>query len=116
MKLLILNDGTIPVVVSRVIETDGDDLPDRTQSDAGWDVRLVDIPDGSRYLGIYWSPDLGFDWFGFETYPSASRWLRTCPAGSHKGPVTTLTPRHDVVVYDEGEDLESYAHLFTLTP
>jgi hypothetical protein len=126
VKVLVVNHGTIPVLVAPVYHEDkpateaatfpiGDWQSDVTGTE--FDVRLVTIEDGSQWLGIAWSDDSGFNYLGFRAGSTAFSWLyeedRYCDTCGRGETPKKVGKGHYAITIGEGED-EEYRHIFNL--
>jgi hypothetical protein len=119
MRVLSVNDGTVPVIVARVIAQDGDDESlEQIGVGIGYhnsddlDVRVADIDDDSVYLGISWFDGDGFNYVGFKTWVSAFEWMCEDDGMGTDGP-HQVAPGHYNITINPGDN-EGYCHVFKL--
>lgn len=112
MRVLIVKDGTIPVLVARVLATDGDtdELEERT-SDGDLGLEVFEVPDDAEALGVAWHEDDGFTVYA----TTLAEWLKGSQADDTGGPIEPVDIGH-LVQSDiaHGEDEHWYSHLFDL--
>src|SRR3954469_22767193 len=93
MRLLLVKDGTIPVVVARVLATDidADDLAERT-GDYDLGQELFEVPDDAEAIDVTWRDDMGFT---FEA-TTVAQWMRDRQEDDGGGPIEPVTTGHFV--------------------
>jgi len=120
MQVIIVKDGTVPIAVAKVVETDGEDGKNLdaylTKHDTDpWLVESFTVNDDTRFLFVGWSEGDGFDAIGFGDLGKALDYLNE-DADPDQVANSNLNGRHWAITYNEAEDGEgeSYGHVFTL--
>jgi hypothetical protein len=124
MEVIIVKDGTVPVAVAKVVNTDGGvrgGLTDFLESmDPDGDMhQYVEAfyagDDGTRYIGVTWADGDGFNVIGFIGLNDALTWLND---GATDEAIADSNLSHGdrlhwAITYDPGDD-ESYGHVFSI--
>jgi hypothetical protein len=111
MKLLVLTDGTVPVVLTRVLHEDGfEDLLERDDVDDHifWH-RVFEVPDDSRYAVLSWFDGNGFDLAGYTDRDESWQAFSEDAEG-----IAPVGPGHFSATIEPGDD-EGYVHWFELS-
>lgn len=112
MRVLIVKDGTIPVLVARVVATDidADDIWERTaENDLGLEV--FEVPDDAEALDVTWSESMGYTVDAI----TVAEWLESRQADETGGKLEIVDIGHFVQSdISHGEDEHWYSHLFDL--
>ena len=120
MELVILKDGTIPVMVARVVARDhGADLEtyaeELAEGEAHSYVEVFKVEDGSTYVTVTWDEFSGYTVAGWNRLDWA---LDHVADKKHGAPVEEYEPgKHWNVTYcdpDGDGDDESYGHVFAI--
>lgn len=121
MQVVIIKDGTVPIALAKVVETDGEDganlarFLDREDpnSDINHLVEAFTVPDSSRFVFVGWSEGEGFNVIGCSNLDDALNILNE-DATPNAIAESNLNGRHWAVTYGEESEYESYGHVFTL--
>jgi hypothetical protein len=128
MQVIILKDGTVPVVVAKVIATDLEGLPEESEymtstvqrfiekedpdGDLNAFIQCFTVTEGSRFIYVTWTEDDGFEVTGFETLARALALLNVDALPAQIA-ASYLEEGHWSLTYDPGDN-EAYGHVFAL--
>ena len=121
MRLVILKDGTVPIVVLKQVAEDrfdgldsevGDIDGQLQDSDLHQRIQLFEVPDDTTHVGVSWDEFNGFQVYGYTDLATALGALNAL-ASDEAIANSNIDGRHWAVTYDPGDD-ESYGHVFTL--
>lgn len=122
MQVIIVKDGTVPIALAKVVETDGPEgsrLPEylslwETQGGMTHDVfEVFEVPDDSRFVFVGWTEDEGFNVIGFKNLERALDVLNE-DATPDEVANSNINGRHWALTYGRDTEWESYGHVFTL--
>lgn len=105
MKVVVVKDGTIPVVVGKVLATDGE-----LAEDIHAYAEVFEVDDDTTALFVGWTEFEGFHVAGLADLNLALR-LMNDGASDEAIRGSNIDGRHWAVTYGEG-DHESYGHVF----
>lgn len=115
MKVMLLADGTVPVLAAKVVMMDGDlDGQDcvATASELGeLDVRFFSVESGSGWLGVSWVDGEGFSVSALDSEELAWDYLETDQRSFRR--ISRVGPGHYVATHEWpviGSD--GYFHIF----
>lgn len=112
MRVLIVKDGTVPVLVARVLASDGDtdELADRT-GDFDLALEVFEVPDNAEALDVTWSDDRGYTVDAVRV----AEWMLNRQADDTGGPIVPVDIGHFVQSdIAHSDDEHWYSHLFDL--
>lgn len=117
MRVLVVKDGTVPVMVAEVLYSDPADLGgtlDKLTID-GQDVHetleLFEVPgEGHEGLDVTWSEDMGFS----VSATTLGAWLKEVQHDEEALTIEEVSPGHLAVTFGFNPDRESYGHFFDL--
>lgn len=115
MKVLVVKDGTVPVVVAKLLaETTVEEAEEYRQRSQDDDLEFEifgGIPDDAEALDVTWA-----DSMGFTVEPiTVADWFKYRQEDEDGGPIEVVRPGEYVQSdISHGEDESWYSHLFVL--
>lgn len=116
MRVLVVKDGTVPVVVARVLAIDGELEPyGKIGSIDHEDIEVFEVEGEPEALDVTWADGEGFSVWG----TTIETWFKDRQADYCGGPIETVDPRQGHLHFVQsdichGEDEQWYSHLFIL--
>ena len=118
MRVLVVKDGTVPVVVARVLGADmeSSDWLEVATQDSNLELELFEVDGDPEALDVTWADGEGFSVYG----TTIEAWMKDRQADECGGPIDVVNGRqgHLHLVQSDvchgSEDEHWYSHLFVI--